>query len=226
MNPQSESPVNGRRFHSQLEAQIAEKYQKLGFIVTPNPSPSQLPFDLDSYIPDLIARKEPDQNYIIEIKGGIRQISVDKLRSIAEIVQSHPGWRFLLVTADDEPALGSEPDLLQYDEARSRTDQAESLLAAGAEEASFLFLWSTLEGMMRRHAIETAIPVDRLSSLAMTNHLYSQGELSREQFHQIKELTSIRNRTAHGYREAQLGQASNKLLSLVRDLINEWKGVQ
>jgi hypothetical protein len=57
----------------------------------------------------------------------------------------------------------------------------------------------------------------------MANHLYSQGELSRQQFHHIKGLTSIRKHAAHGYHDPQLEQGANKLLALVRELANEWQ---
>lgn len=223
MTTDSENSTNQQRFHSDLEARVAEKYQQQGFSVIANPAFSLLPFDLGGYRPDLIAQKEPDQNYIIEVKSSSRQISVDRFRSIAEIVHAHPGWKFLLVTVDDELPIGSELDLFQYTEAQQRAGQAETLIAGGASEAAFLFLWSTLEGMMRRRSMDSGIPIERLTPLAMINHLYSQGELSREQFHAAKELVSIRNRAVHGYRDPQLEVGVNKLLLLVRELANEWQ---
>lgn len=223
MNTNFGGSLNQQKFHGDLEERVAEKYQQQGFSVTKNPACSGLPFDLGGYRPDLIVQKDPDQNYIIEIKNSSRQISVDRFRAIAENVQSHPGWRFLLVTSDDDLPIGCDRDLLHYDEALLRADQAEALIASGAAEAAFLFLWSTLEGMMRRRSIESAIPIDRLMPLAMTSHLYSQGELSRLQFHRIKDLISSRNRAAHGYHDPQLEEGANKLLALVRELANEWQ---
>jgi hypothetical protein len=223
MNTNPGVPLGSQKLQSGLEERVAEKYLQQGFSVTTNPPLSSLPFDLGGYRPDLIAQKESDQNYIIEIKNSSRQISVDRFRAIAENVQSHPGWRFLLVTSDDDLPIGSEGDLLRYDESLLRADQAEALIASGAAEAAFLFLWSTLEGMMRRRSIESAIPIDRLMPLAMTSHLYSQGELSRLQFHRIKDLISSRNRAAHGYHDPHLEEGARELLLLVRELANEWK---
>jgi hypothetical protein len=223
MNTNPGVPLGSQKLQSGLEERVAEKYLQQGFSVITNPPLSSLPFDLGGYRPDLIAQKESDQNYIIEIKNSSRQISVDRFRAIAENVQSHPGWRFLLVTSDDDLPIGSEGDLLRYDESLLRADQAEALIASGAAEAAFLFLWSTLEGMMRRRSIESAIPIGRLMPLAMTSHLYSQGELSRLQFHRIKDLISSRNRAAHGYHDPQLEEGARELLLLVRELANEWK---
>ena len=223
MNTNPGVPLGSQKLQSGLEERVAEKYLQQGFSVITNPPLSSLPFDLGGYRPDLIAQKESDQNYIIEIKNSSRQISVDRFRAIAENVQSHPGWRFLLVTSDDDLPIGSEGDLLRYDESLLRADQAEALIASGAAEAAFLFLWNTLEGMMRRRSIESAIPIDRLMPLAMTSHLYSQGELSRLQFHRIKDLISSRNRAAHGYHDPQLEEGARELLLLVRELANEWQ---
>lgn len=223
MNTNPGVPLRPQKLESDLEVRVAEKYLQQGFSVITNPPLKSLPFDLGGYRPDLIAQKGPDQNYIIEIKSGSHQISVDHFRAISEIVQSQPGWRFLLVTSDDDLPIGSERDLLQYDEALQRAEQAEALIASGAAEAAFLFLWSTLEGMMRRRSIESSIPIERLMQLAMTNHLYSQGELSRQQFHRIKDLISSRNRAAHGYHDPQLEEGARELLLLVRELANEWK---
>jgi hypothetical protein len=57
----------------------------------------------------------------------------------------------------------------------------------------------------------------------MTSHLYSQGELSRLQFHRIKDLISSRNRAAQGYHDPHLEEGARELLLLVRELANEWK---
>lgn len=86
MNTYFGGSLNQQKFHGDLEARVAEKYQQQGFSVTKNPTCSRLPFDLGGYKPDLIVQKDPDQNYVIEIKNSSRQISVDRFRSIAEIV--------------------------------------------------------------------------------------------------------------------------------------------
>lgn len=127
------------------------------------------------------------------------------------------------MTEDNDLLIGCERDLLQVDEALQRANQAETLIVGGAAEAAVLFLWSTLEGMMRRRSIQAAIPIDRLAPLAMINHLYSQGELSRQQFHRIKVLMASRNRVAHDYHASQLEEVASELLALVRELADDWK---
>lgn len=222
MTPETGGNPNGQAFHSQLEASIAKRYTELGFYVTVEPSLDLIPFDLGGYRPDMLATKQPDQNYIIEVKGSSQRISVDRFREISEVVKTHPGWRFLLVTGDDEVLIGEETILLQSEQVRHQIKKAESLIREGFSDAAFLFLWSLLESMMRRRSIQRSIPIERLSGLSMINHLYSQGEMTREQFHKCKELLSIRNRIAHGYQDTHIDEGCRKLLKLVRILSCEW----
>jgi len=84
-----------------LESKIAEKYKTQGFEVVLQPKKEDLPFDLGTYRPDLIAKKTPNECYIIEVKGSTSLTSIDRYREIAEIVAQHAGWSFLLVTGDD-----------------------------------------------------------------------------------------------------------------------------
>jgi hypothetical protein len=216
-------PPAGPEFHRQLESSTAKRYAELGFNVTIEPSPSLIPFELGGYRPDILAIKEPNQNYIIEVKGSSQRLSVDRLREISEIVQAHPGWRFLLVTGDDEILVGEETNLIETQEVSQRIEKAEALIREGFSEAGFLYLWSLLEGMMRRRLIQTSIPVERLGGLSMINHLYSQGEMTRGQFHQCKDLLSIRNQIAHGYQYAGVNEGCLNLLNLVRNLYSDWQ---
>ena len=216
---------NDQAFHSQLEASIAKRYTELGFSVTVEPSLDLIPFDLGGYRPDMLAIKQPNQNYIIEVKGSSQRISVDRFREISEVVKAHPGWRFLLVTGDDEILIGEEAIPLQSEQVKHRIKKAELLIGEGFSDAAFLYLWSLLEAMMRRRSIQRSIPIERLSGLSMVNHLYSQGEMTREQFHECKDLLAIRNRIAHGYQDAHIDEGCQKLLQLVRILSSEWLGL-
>jgi hypothetical protein len=222
MTTESGGTTNGQAVHSQLEASIAKRYAELGFNVTVEPSPSLIPFDLGGYKPDILAIKEPNQNYIIEVKGSSQRVSVDRFREISEVVQAHSGWRFLLVTGDDELLIGEEAGLLQADQVKLQIMKAEFLVKQGFADAAFLYLWSLLEGMMRRRSIQKSIPIERLGGLSLINHLYSQGEMTREQFHKCKDLLSIRNRISHGYQDTHTDKGCLELLDLVHILSNEW----
>jgi len=222
MTAETGGSPNSQAFSNQLESSIAKRYLDLGFAVTVEPSLDLIPFDLGGYRPDMLAIKQPDQNYIIEVKGSSQRISVDRFREISEVVKAHPGWRFILVTGDDEVSIGEEAMLLQSEQINNGVKKAKSLIGEGFYDAAFLFLWSLLEGMMRRQSIQKAIPIERLGGMSLINHLYSQGEMTREQFHECKDLLSIRNRVAHGYQDTHMEEGCRRLLNLVLIMTREW----
>jgi len=204
---------------------IAEKYKLRGFEVVIEPSKSLIPFDLGNYCPDLMARKGSDEGYIIELKNSIAKISVDRYREIGEIVAQHHGWRFLLITREDISSEDPKDDseLLTWEQMLHRQEQAQNFLAIGEVEVAFLYLWGILEAAMRRQAKQVAIPIERFPANSLINHLYSQGELSMEQFDQVRVIQTVRDRLIHGYQMPNLGEPTKQLQMLVDELIVMWK---
>ena len=74
---------------------------------------------------------------------------------------------------------------------------------------------------MRRHARQALIPIDRLTTILMINHLHTQSEISLDQFEKAIALNEIRNRVAHGFpvKPLNLNEAIEKLLNLVDKFI-------
>lgn len=204
---------------------IVEKYKLQGFEVVIEPSKSLIPFDLGNYCPDLIERKGLDEGYIIELKNSIAKISVDRYREIAEIVAQHHGWRFLLITGEDISSADPQNDseLMTWDQMLQRQEQAQKFLVIGEVEVAFLYLWGVLEAAMRRQARQVAIPIERFPASSLINHLYSQGELSMEQFDQVRVIQTIRDRLIHGYQIPNLDEPTKQLQMLVNELIAMWK---
>jgi hypothetical protein len=204
---------------------IVEKYKLQGFEVVIEPSKSLIPFDLGNYCPDLIARNGSNEGYIIELKNSIAKISVDRYREIAEIVAQHHGWRFLLITGEDissdDPKDDSE--LLTWEQMLQRQEQAQRFLEIGEVEVAFLYLWGILEAAMRRQARQVAIPIERFPANSLINHLYSQGELSMEQFDHVRVIQTVRDCIMHGYQLTNLGEPTKQLQVLVNELITMWK---
>jgi hypothetical protein len=208
-----------------LEAQTAEKFRAQGFEVIIEPEKENLPFDLGTYRPDLIAKKSAKEGYIIEVKSSAVRTPVERFREIAEVVSQHEGWRFLLVTGEDVSSTRQEnggDGLLTWAQIAQREQHAERLLSLGENEGAFITLWGTLEAVLRQQAKRAAIPIERFPTLSLIKHLYSQGELSMEQFDKLKELQDIRNRFVHGYQIPDLDQPTKKLHELVKELHKLW----
>ncbi|MEG4857449.1 hypothetical protein QUB75_06700 [Microcoleus sp. K1-B6] len=93
--------MTAKLIHDTSVSKIAEKYRQAGYTVLVDPEPEDIPFDLGTYRPNLIVKKNEAEGYIIELNGSGRQISIDRLKEIAEIVSENTGWRFLLITEED-----------------------------------------------------------------------------------------------------------------------------
>ena len=193
--------------------EVAEQYRRDGYEVILAPDPSRLPFDLGEYRPDLIARKE-GQGFIVEVKTNAKRISLDRLRTIAEEVRRHRGWRFVLVTAQDvtsEVFPGEDGDQPSWAEIDQRTNHAARLIEQGDTEAAYLVLWIAFERMLRLQARLIALPVERLGPSVMIRQLYSLGELSIEQFETALACQQMRNRVVHGFSGQDLAGATEQL---------------
>ncbi len=215
-----------RVYESELERKIAAGYEGQGYTVVAQPRPEDLPFDLGFYRPDLLVSKADKEHYIVEVKHSSRSIPVERYREVAEIVAGQPGWRFLLVT--EESPLADQPGApirtpLTRPQIILRVEQAEQLRSMGELEGSILALWSAFEALMRNRAEEIHLPLEYLQTSSVINHLYSQGELSVEQFEAAKKLRDIRNLITHGFQVDAAEEAFDLLDSLVREAIDEWR---
>ncbi len=207
-----------------LKNKVSECYRLQGYEVIDQPHIDQMPFDLDQYCPDLVVKISETQGFIIEIEDVATNLSIERYRELAKIVSKHSGWRFLLITGEDATPIAEEDigDIrLTQSQILHRKERIAKLISIGEREAAFLSLWIFAEILMRRHARQALIPIDRLTTILMINHLYTQSEISLEQFERAIALNEIRNRVAHGFlvKPLNLNEAIEKLLNLVDEFI-------
>jgi hypothetical protein len=210
--------------HRDLANKLAESYRREGYDVIIEPMPTDLPFELGRYRPDLLVRKEQG-GFLIKVKSKADRLSLDELSSVADEVKKHDGWRFLLVTSQDvasEGLPGKDDQAASWDEISNRLDHARRLAETGDSEAAFLILWISLEKLLRIHARQAAIPVERLSPSIMIRQLYSLGELSIRQFDLALECQRTRDQLVHGFPAGDLSSSTHKLSALLSDLLSEW----
>jgi Holliday junction resolvase len=213
-----------KSLHDAKLREVAERLQRTGYEVIVEPKPADLPFNLEGYQPDLLARKEHDQ-MIVEVKSRADRLSVDQLRSTVEEVKRHPGWRFVLITAQDIPddaAFVPVDDSRTWDDAHERIKHARNLRLHGEIEAAYLVLWIAFERMMRAQAKHANLPIERLPPSIVIRQLYSMGELSMEQLDAALFCQNTRNRVVHGLNSPELEVALNRLESLLNDLLLVW----
>jgi len=161
-----------------------------------------VPFDLDGYRPDLLARRR-DANHLIVVRVGVPGVSIDRLMAVVNEVRKHPGWHLTLVTADDVELVGApglDDALPPWPQLRVQASRAIAFTHSGVEpDAAFLVLWAAAEGVLRKTAECEGIPVERLPTSAVLPSLYSFGGLSLEQYERLRALLALRNRVAHGF---------------------------
>ncbi len=206
-----------------LALRVAERYRQDGYIVIQEPSVSELPFDLDGYMPDLIAMRDPNQNLIIEVKQSSATASAEQYSKVARIVAGHNGWRFLLVTEDDATQIENErdADTPTWTAIRDQLEGIRSPVLAQFPEARLLYAWSILESTLRRVALDNHIPIERQGTIALMNQLYSLGELDIDQFDVLKATLNTRNRVAHGFKvdRSEKDKFAGDLIALISDLV-------
>lgn len=202
-----------------LLLRVAQKYRQEGYEVVTESQKNELPFDLGVYRPDLVVKKSDGTGFVIDVKTSASPISIERYRDIAETVAKHKGWRFLLVTGDEQEDL---EQLISRQEIAQRKEKSKHLIAIGESEAAFLSLWSIVEALMRRQAEEALIPIERFPPVALIKHLFSQGEISIEQFDKAMSLVEVRNRLVHGFQTQGLDKSVIELQALVDDLMNLW----
>jgi len=185
-----------------LIKRVAEKYENDGYEVIIKPGQQYIPFDLGNYRPDLLARKGINDGYIFEIKKDKSYVSIDQIKDVASSTDAHNGWHFVLVTGDDisykEPELDKEIPVLSWQQIASEKQKGERFILQNEYEVAFWFFWRAIDAMMRRYAREISMPIDRLPTSSLINHLYSHGELSIDQYDKLSDLRQIRNQLAHG----------------------------
>ncbi len=115
--------------------------------------------------------------------------------------------------------------MLSWEQIVHRKEQGDQLISKTENEAAFLIFWGLLEALMRKQAEQVSLPLERFPTSSLINHLYSQGELSIEQFDNTQIILKIRNRFAHGYQTSNLNEALLTLQNLVDELLNVWAPV-
>jgi REase_AHJR-like len=212
---------------SLYEKKIQSAAQELlanGYQVSIDPLPSDLPFELGGYSPNLIATKD-DKGIILEIKASLKRLSVDRFQDIAGRVSTHPGWRFLLVTLDDtsEKILSSSADgLPSWEELNISLGKLNTLIQDSFLEPAFLYLWSILESALRKRALTQNIPISRFPTKELLNHTFSSGEISISDFDLFTSYLDVRNRIAHGIVVPIDSEILKLAQSSVKILVGKW----
>ncbi|HEY7768573.1 helix-turn-helix domain-containing protein [Longimicrobium sp.] len=207
---------------SVLERHVAHRYRQEGYDVVVHPSADAFPFDLDGFEPDLIATRG-DEKLIIQVRNSVMSGSIDRLIEAADRVRNSPPWQLLLVTEDDVPGAvtpGEDLALPTWEEIHHRLAGVDQVMD---RPAGLLLGWVVVEAALRRHAFESALPIQRLPTSALIKLLYTQGELPADTFETLIRLHHQRNRLAHGFALEDTTGAAGELRAILEHLLDFWR---
>ena len=184
----------------QAERLIANRYEELGYAVTIDPPRSAIPFSLGKYRPDILATKA-EENLLIEVKGAGARPDPQVYLSLAQEVEQHRGWRFLLVTVPDAELQDSSPSIsrdLSADAIRARLLQLDQLLE-NPETAELVlpYLWTAYIAALEGLASLDGIELGDCTDLSLVNKLYSGGITSIDEYERGRHFLRLRNRAVH-----------------------------
>lgn len=190
------------------EIHIAKQFEADGYTVMLNPGKNSIPFNLERYTPDILATRG-DENILIEVKTSKARFNSEKLFKISKMVESHPGWKFSVVTVNEddisefkEPA--PEHDIFKISQTLTliKDNLTDSNVSVFFVPQIWICYFSILSIILRNEAVK----ISGLSSLSILNAAYSEGIIDYEELQSSRQLLSLRNFVCHNC----AGDVSNK----------------
>lgn len=181
------------------EIHIAKQYEADGYTVVRNPKQDLIPFNLEGYIPDILATRG-DENILIEVKTSKARVNTEKLFKISKIVQSHPGWKFSVVTINEDEINEFKKSLPELD--INKISKTLILVEGNLKNSNLsIFLvpqiWVCYISILSMHLINEGVEISGLSDLSILNSAYSEGILDYQDFERSREFLSLRNFVCH-----------------------------
>jgi hypothetical protein len=192
--------------------ELAAEYEKQGYDVLREPSPSDTPESLRPYQPDLLATKGAEK-WVIEVKTRGLKRQEGFWAALAEKA-AQAGWRFRIVIAE-----GAEDDLRSYEmpvaaEIEAALASPAKLAAQGQEAAALLLGWSLFEAAARRRLLhDDQDPGRAVTPVGLAKALVHFGHLDESELDRLRKIADLRNQVAHGLFKANVPPDTIELLA-------------
>lgn len=216
--------------HHRIEQEIAETYRNLEYIVYVDPKPQELPPFLQSFRPEIVAIKrgeggEIQEGVVVFVKTRTPQsVTLQQLEDLIRVVQSQPGWRFEIATRSSRETalLNALLPVLSLDKIKRQIKLAQALAQQEGAESAFLLLWIAVEALLRHQSRLDDVEIKQEGTLPLLSLLYTDGSLEEEDYYQLRNLFSLRNKIAHGFEAEELSSgAIERLASIANNLITQ-----
>ncbi len=208
--------------HDKLARIVAKELGQEGYAVVFEPAADRLPFSLEGYSPDLLATKA-DDNVIVEINRRQRKPPevLKRYRRVVDIVQAHPGWRFLVKTCSDSTRDDRITDagLSDFEAIEAYFRKAQGVMDSASPEFAIPHLWNAIIALLRRKG-RTALPQSSvLTDRSLINQLYTLGEVSSEDYEVLRRWEVLRDHAVHDLGFVDDGGEVSAMLSFARRLL-------
>ena len=180
-----------------LARKTAEDYRNKGYEVSQETLLDFLP----GFRADLIVRKDGNAK-VIEVKRRASLAANPKIRELAQIIESKPGWSFELLLVGEPEKLDS-PEGAQSLERKGvlqRIGEAEQAFEAGLSVAAFVLAWSALEAATRLLITGQGVSNSDITKPGFVlDQAVSLGVISREEYGNLTQMQKYRNAIVHGF---------------------------
>jgi hypothetical protein len=209
---------------------VARRLEKDGYAVLVDPEVTTIPFPLSGYLPDLLAMKGRDENWLVDVNFPGRAHRPDSVLLASAEARRHPGWGVLYCNVREDELLA---DASSATAIASLDDISRSLvnidqLGVCEQTASFIVptLWTVLLQLLKSIMNKDGEKVAGFSDSAFLNRAYSLGYLFHEQLQAMQQFLSIRNHIVHGLEYHVTAQDCQQMRNLASELMAQMTEVR
>ena len=201
-----------------LTRKTAEEYRSKGYEVL-----LEAPLDfMPGFRADLLVRKG-DEARVIEVKSRPSLAADPKIRELARLIESMPGWNFELVLVGEPERVDSPEGARAFESAGilQRLEEAERSLRAELPEAAFLLAWSASEAVIRELLAAQGISGKGITSpgYVLDQGVY-HGVISRNDYDALTRMRKYRNAIVHGFGTDDFnGELVTELIATIRRIM-------
>ena len=199
---------------------LARNYRRQGYEVIEEPSGAQIPDFLGGYRPAMILRRGRE-SVVVDVKSRSSLIEYPRMKNLAGIIQSHPGWSYelALVATGEQIDIPQDSRSFTREEIVSILEETERLLDIGFAGAALLRGWAAAEATLRMIAEEEGLSPEKAPSMHILQMAVTEGLVSKDDYDTFVRILERRNAYAHGFTPPDFDAA------LVEELIRTTKRV-